>query len=57
MSSPFKLHKGRPRTSWIRLIKEEMKTIQLSWEEAKQTAIDKKRWNELIDRCVCIHEL
>ena len=43
-----KRKRGRPTTTWRRTLDNELKTIRLSWGEAKKTAQDRTRWRSAV---------
>lgn len=41
--------RGRPRTTWKRTIKNEIKSIDKTWAEIKETAHNRREWRGLVD--------
>ena len=44
-----KRKRGRPRQTWRRSLMDDLKTIPMSWEAAKSTALDRGRWRVTIE--------
>lgn len=42
---------GRPRTTWRRTFIEDLRAIDLSWDEAEAVAVDRARWRSLCAQC------
>ena len=43
-----KRKRGRPVTTWRRTLDKELKTIKMSWGEAKRTAQDREKWRSAV---------
>ena len=50
-----KRKRERPRTTWCRSFKEELKVISRSWNNLEREAADRKRWKMLSAQCATIH--
>ena len=46
---PGKRKRGRPKTTWRRTVTQELKQMNLSWEEAQHAARDRVEWRVLIE--------
>ena len=44
-----KRRRGRPKQTWRRSVIDELKTINLTWEGAKQIAKDRRRWRSTVE--------
>ena len=42
--SPYNKPKGRPKLTWISMMKEEFKNVNITWEEAFELSKNKKQW-------------
>jgi len=40
--------RGRPHLTWKRTLQAELKTISMTWEEAKRAAKDQDRWKLIV---------
>jgi len=40
--------RGRPRLTWKRTLQAELKTISMTWEEAKRAAKDQEGWKLIV---------
>jgi len=47
-----KWRRGGPSFAWKRTLQAELKTISMTWEEAKRAAKDRERW-KLVVRALC----
>ena len=48
-----KRQRGRPRTTWRRSTKKELKTMHLTWSEIRKVAQDRSRWRETV-KALCV---
>lgn len=49
VNPPGKRKRGRPVTTWRRLLDNELRSIQMSWGEAKRAAHDRDRWRAVVE--------
>ena len=42
--------RGRPKTKWIDTVKKQLKQLNVTHQDAKDIAIDRKKWNQIINR-------
>ena len=40
--------RGRPKTKWIDTVKKQLKQLNVTYQDAKDIAIDRKKWNQII---------
>ena len=40
--------RGRPKTKWIDTVKKQLKLLNITYQEAKNIAIDRKKWDKII---------
>jgi len=43
---------GRPRKNWINTIRQDLKSIGMTWEDAEQSAINREEWRRSVAQCV-----
>jgi len=43
---------GRPRQNWIDTIRQDLKSIGMTWEDAEQSAIKREDWRQSVAQCV-----
>ena len=43
---------GRPRKNWIDVIRHDLKTIGMAWEDAEQSATNRDDWRRSVAQCV-----
>jgi len=43
---------GRPRKNWIDTIRQDLKSIGMTWEDAEQSAINREDWCQSVAQCV-----
>ena len=41
---------GKPANTWISCVKKQLSELNISWEEAKNVANDRKKWNDIINK-------
>lgn len=46
-----KRRRGRPKITWRRTFLEDLRSVELSWDEATTAAIDRVRWRSLVAQC------
>jgi hypothetical protein len=51
-----KRKQGRPRITWRRTFIEDLKAVNLSWDEAETAAADRVRWRSLVAQCAVRRE-
>jgi hypothetical protein len=44
--------RGRPQKTWRSCVKDDFKTMGLSWDEARSKAQDREDWRSLVDQCL-----
>ena len=44
-----KRKRGRPKQTWIRSVMDELKHIGMTWEGAKKTARDRRKWRITVE--------
>jgi len=42
---------GRPKRTWQDTLKEDLDTLGVDWNDARDTAIDRARWRQLVAQC------
>ena len=42
--------RGRPKTKWIDTVKKQLEKLNVTYQEAKYIATDRKKWNQIINR-------
>jgi len=42
---------GRPRKNWIDTIRQDFKSIGMTWEDAEQSAINREDWRRSVAQC------
>jgi len=42
---------GRPRRTWQDTLKEDLDTLGVDWNDARDTANDRARWRQLVAQC------
>ena len=47
---PVALIRGKPASTWISCVKKQLNELNVSWEEAKNVANDRKKWNNIISK-------
>jgi len=47
----YKRKPGRPRKNWVDVIKQDLKNMDLTWEEAEILANDKAEWRRSVAQC------
>ena len=47
----YKRKPGRPRKSWVDVIKRDLRQMVLTWEEAEEMANDKAEWRRRVVQC------
>jgi len=45
---------GRPRKNWNDIIRQDLKSIRVAWEDAEHFTFDREAWHERVDQCVLI---
>ena len=46
-----KRRRGRPRKTWQDRLRDDLRAMDVSWEEAKSVAGDRKEWRSLVAQC------
>ena len=46
-----KRKRGRPRNNWKTTIIEDLKTMEMSWQEAEEIAEERTMWRSCVARC------
>ena len=46
-----KRKRGRPRKNWRTTVKEDLKTLDMAWEDAEEMAGDRTMWRRCVARC------
>ena len=41
---------GRPKLKWIDVVKNQLKEMKITWEEAKEISMHRERWKEVVDK-------
>ena len=49
--SAWKRPRGRPRSTWLRLVCDDLSLVGLDIESATQAAADRLLWRELVSSC------
>ena len=44
--APYQQPRGKPSSTWLSIIKSDFRILNLTWDEAINTAIDTKTWDE-----------
>ena len=47
--------RGRPWKNWPGTISEDLKYLEMSWEEVEQLAMSRDEWRRCIARCADLH--
>ena len=42
--------RGRPKFTWIELMRKQLQEINLTWEEASHLAKDREKWKDILKR-------
>ena len=42
--------RGRPKLTWIEMMRKQLQTINLTWEEASHLAKDREKWKDILKR-------
>jgi len=42
---------GRPKRTWQDTLKEDLDTLGVDWNDARDTANDRARWRQLVAQC------
>ena len=42
--------RGKPASTWISCVKRQLSELNVSWEEAKNVANDRKKWNDIVSK-------
>ena len=50
-----KRKRGRPRKNWPETIREDLRCLELTWEEAEEVGTDRDEWRRCIARCATMH--
>ena len=45
----YKKHVGRPKQSWIGTMTNQLNNINLTWEQAYDTAQDREQWKNIVN--------
>jgi len=48
----YKRKPGRPRVNWMDMVKRNLKSMGISWEEAGELAADRMEWRERVAQCI-----
>jgi len=43
---------GQPRTNWTDIVKRNLKSMDITWEEAKEVAADRTEWHQRVAQCI-----
>ena len=43
---------GRPRVNWMDIVKRNLKSMGISWEEAGELAADRAEWRQRVAQCI-----
>ena len=48
----YKRKPGRPRVNWMDIVKRNLKSMGISWEEAGELAADRTQWRQRVAQCI-----
>ena len=48
----YKRKPGRPRVNWMDIVKRNLKSTGISWEEAGELAADRTEWRQRVAQCI-----
>jgi len=48
----YKRKPGRPRVNWMDIVKRNLKSMDISWEEAGELAGDRTEWRQRVAQCI-----
>ena len=49
-TSHYQRPRGKPTTTWLSVVKNDFKSLNISWDDAIEFAKDTKEWNTIINR-------
>eukprot|EP00795_Rhopilema_esculentum_P017778 gene17778-9456_t len=53
---PYERRKiGRPRNTWRRALENDLRNLDVSWEDAQEEARERHGWRLLVVRCAVMH--
>jgi len=47
--------RGRPRKNWVEALREDLRGLELRWENILDAAEDRDGWSKCIARCAALH--
>ena len=47
--------RGRPRKNWPETIRDDLRCLEMSWDEAEELAMDRDEWRRCVARCADLH--